>query len=482
MQIRSSTFRHVRLGFAPTRREVFSREDSIRQKEILLDLLRKWNIDFVDIEFLNEEGLLVNPSDAPKVADHFRAQGVQALFCPHCNFGTEEAVGKLGALMNVPFLLWGPRDAAPEPSGERLRDTQCGLFATSKILRRLGVPFTYIVNSPPDAPVFERGLRNFLAVAAVVREFRALRIGQIGTRPAAFLTVICNEGELRERFGIEVIPRGLIEICSDARSIAASGSEELRQEVEETRRRFDVTDHTVEELERLAGLKLAIVKWARAENLSAVALQCWSALQDALQLCPCSVNSQITATGLPVACETDIHGAVTAVMVQAALEGSNPTFFADLTVRHPENDNGELLWHCGVFPVELIAEHARPTIIHHYILPTRSPGLNEFEIKGGDITAARFDGDHGEYSLFMGHMRGTQGPLTRGTYVWVEVNDWPRWEEHLIRGPYIHHVVGGHGKLAPVLYEACRYIPGLVPDPTDPDEEQIRAYWRGGDL
>ena len=28
----------------------------------------------------------------------------------------------------------------------RLRDTQCGLFATGKVLRRFGVPFTHLTN------------------------------------------------------------------------------------------------------------------------------------------------------------------------------------------------------------------------------------------------------------------------------------------------------------------------------------------------
>jgi len=476
------SFRPIRLGFAPTRRNVFSREDSIRQKEILIDRLQKWNVDFVGIEFLNEDGLLYEMSDADKVANHFRSKGVEALFCPHCNFGTEDAVGKLAAQMNLPFLLWGPRDAAPEPSGERLRDTQCGLFATSKMLRRLGVPFTYVVNSAPDDPVFERGLRNFLAASAVVREFRNLRIGQISTRPKGFSTVICNEGELLERFGIEVEPISLISICQEAKRIAESQSDELQQEVDAVKRNYDITNHSEDELRLLAGFKLSMLQWARSEQLPGIALQCWPALQDELGISACSADAQLTGMGLPVVCETDIHGAITSVMLQAALQGSSPTFFADLTVRHADNDNGELLWHCGVFPIELMAEQARPKMVHHYILPTRCPGLNEFEVKGGDITLARFDGDHGEYSLFMGHVRGTQGPRTRGTYVWVEVDDWPLWEEHLIRGPYIHHVVGGHGKLAPVLYEACRYIPDLDPDPLSPDEEQIRAIWTGKEL
>jgi hypothetical protein len=36
-----------------------------------------------------------------------------------------------------------------------------------------------------------------------------------------------------------------------------------------------------------------------------------------------------------------------------------------------------------------------------------------------------------------------------------------------------------HEKIAPALYEACRYIDGLKPDPVDPDENAILKYLRG---
>ena len=107
------------------------------------------------------------------------------------------------------------------------------------------------------------------------------------------------------------------------------------------------------------------------------------------------------------------------------------------------------------------------------------PGCCQWRIKGGDVTLARLDGDHGQYSLLVGQACGTSGPPTRGTYLWVRVGDWPRWEQRLIYGPYVHHIVGVHGRLAPVLVEACKYIPGLAPDPVEPDAEQVAAYWRG---
>jgi hypothetical protein len=99
-------------------------------------------------------------------------------------------------------------------------------------------------------------------------------------------------------------------------------------------------------------------------------------------------------------------------------------------------------------------------------------------LKEGDVTITRFDGDHGKYSLFIGQAESTKGPYTRGTYRWVKVKDWPKWEHKLIYGPYVHHVACGYGQVADVLYQACRFIPGLLPDPVEPTEEEILASLR----
>ena len=72
------------------------------------------------------------------------------------------------------------------------------------------------------------------------------------------------------------------------------------------------------------------------------------------------------------------------------------------------------------------------------------------EAKGSDITLSRFDGDNGEYS-FLGNAKGVEGPYTKGTYIWVEVDNMKRLEEKIVTGPYIHHCVGVHKDVVPVL-------------------------------
>jgi L-fucose isomerase-like protein len=165
-----------------------------------------------------------------------------------------------------------------------------------------------------------------------------------------------------------------------------------------------------------------------------------------------------------VVCETDICGAITSVLLQAAGRGKTPTFFADLTIRHPKNNNAELLWHCGPFPYKLKKENTEVKVEEHYILKSSCTGVCEWEIKGGDITIGRLDGINGKYSFLLSQGKGVEGPKSRGTYVWVEFKDWPALEKKIITGPYIHHVAGIHGKLIPIIQEALRYIPGVEVD------------------
>ena len=58
-----------------------------------------------------------------------------------------------------------------------------------------------------------------------------------------------------------------------------------------------------------------------------------------------------------------------------------------------------------------------------------------FELKQGDLTVCRFDDVDGEYYLFAGEAKTTTGPETNGTYVWMETDNWKRWEEKLMFGP-----------------------------------------------
>lgn len=458
----------IKLGFAPTRRSIFSAPDALKYAGLTKERLRELNVEFVDIDDINEEGLLYDDTDLPKIVKKFREAGVDGLFLPHCNFGTEYVCARLAKTLNLPVLLWGPRDERPDENGIRLRDSQCGLFATGKVLRRFRVPFTYLTNCRLTDPEFENGIRNFLAVCNVVKVFRHTRILQIGPRPFDFWSTMCNEGELLEKFNIQLSPVPIPGLTAEMKKAKEEGADVA--EVINYCRSSMCIQIKDEELENVAALKVAMKRLAEKYGCNAIAIQCWNALQGEIGIMPCAANSLLNEEGIPVVCETDIHGAITAVMAEAAGMDDARTFFADWTVRHPDNENGELLQHCGPWPISVAKE--KPTI--GYPLAFDHPGAVEAEAKQGDMTLCRFDGDNGEYSLLLGHAKGVDGPYTKGTYVWVEVENLKRLENKIVCGPYIHHCVGIHKDVVPVLYEACKYI-GVTPDLYDPIEEEVKS-------
>lgn len=462
----------MKLGYVPTRRSIFSAPDAIKYRGLTAERLTELGIEFVDITDINEEGLLYDDQDVEKIAEKFEKEGVDGLMLAHCNFGTEYVCARLAKRLGLPVLLWGPLDERPEPDGVRLRDTQCGLFATGKVLRRFRVPFTYLINCRLNDPVFERGVRDFLAVCNVVKTFKNIRILQISTRPFDFWTTMCNEGELLEKFNIQLSPIPMTELTEEVKAVKAEKTKlnEMLDIIHETME-IQINDN---EVENVAALAAAMKNLVEKYGCQAAAIQCWNALQTELGIMPCAANAILNEQGIPVVCETDIHGAVTALLVEAAGMGETRSFFADWTIRHPDLENGELLQHCGPWPVSVAAEKPKLT----YPLAFDHPGSLTAEAKHGEVTLCRFDGDNGEYSLLLGRAKGVDGPKGMGTYLWVEVENIKRLEAKIVEGPYIHHCVGIHKDVVPVLYEACKYI-GIASDLYDPIEEEVKAYLRG---
>lgn len=468
----------IRIAYVPTRRDAKINTETAAFRHSIREKIAPWGATLVDADDI-EDGMIYSHEGAAQAAKRLRDENVDGLFMPHCNFGSEKAVAELAKALGKPVLLWGPRDGAPAAGMDRARDTQCGLFVSGKALRRVNVPFTYLTNDALDAPSFERGYKDFLAVCGVVRDFRQTRILQISVRPEPFWSVMCNEGELLERFGIQIMPITFYDLQHRLEEIKAEKGEAVQAAIADYRTRLVCDNLTEEMLLNMACLQCAVESFAQQYQCNTVVLQCWDCLQDLASCASCTINGILTERGLPVICEDDVHGAITARLIQAAIRRKTSIFFADLTVRHPTDSNAELLWHCGNFAPSLAKNpDDRRVKIVHLNNDKCVPGMSQWEIQHGDMTVCRFDGDHGTYSLFIGEGKGVDGPNTIGTYTWLHVDNWPMWEHKLVTGPYIHHVAGAHGKVAPILFEACKYL-GIEADPATPGRTELECYWLG---
>ena len=315
-----------------------------------------------------------------------------------------------------------------------------------------------------------------MAVANVVKSVKNLRILQISTRPEPFSSVICNEGELLENFNIHIYPITLTELVQELEHVIAENSDELKETISFIKT-YISKDASDDNIAKAAAMKIAVKRKCQMYGCRAAAIQCWNALQDITGIMPCLSNALLADEGIPVACETDICGAISAVMLQAATMDTKPHFFADVTVRHPEDENAELLWHCGAFPFSLAKDKETAKAGEHWVLPSKAYGTCMWEIKGGKLTVVRFDGDHGNYSMFIGEAESTDGPQTGGSYVWIKAQNWAKWEHKLVTGPYIHHVAGIHGEYGEIIAEACKYLNNVTPDPVEPTLEELEERW-----
>lgn len=449
------------LGVCPIGKFVFSHEDAIRQKQILFRKLDAWKIRYCHLDKVLPDGLVREQAHVGPVVEYFKKQGIDAVFMPHCNFGTEGAVGMIARNSGVPVLLWAPRDEAPLADGSRLRDSLCGALASSGVLFKMRIPFAYIDNCRIDDIALEEGVRRFVRAAAVVKAMRNMRLAQIGSRIDFFWSTIINEQELMERFGVQVLPVDMVEFIRQVKDRSRKNRQTYLRELKTIKSWLKIQSR-VDDISLINNLALRDELWTLAakENLDGIALQSFASLQNELGPGTGLAEAIMVAGRVPVSAETDLHGAISSVLLNAAAGIDEPSFFPEFTIRHPENDNAVLLWH-GSAPLALRDPESSVELKQPWILKGHPPSNLQFKLKDGPLTVCRFEKADNDYVMGIGEGRTVPGPWTREFYVWMEVDDWPTWERKLIEGPYIHHTSAIYTHCADVLQEACRYIPGL---------------------
>ncbi len=457
----------IRIGLAPCRRWLHGKRTGIFSQEFAKPVTDELapsstakfgsdDVASVDLAFLNEEGLMFLPEQADAIINEFQKQKVDGLFIINCNFGCEEVAAKVAQGLNLPTLIWAPKDTVFREDGMRYTDSQCGLFAISKQLQRLNIPFSHIENCEKEEPAFIRGVEKFLSVTCMVKGFRRLRIAQIGCRPKPFNSVIFNEGELLEKFGVEVAPINLAIVKQEYDALLESRSADLDADVQLLKSRFAGFDGlSDEDLKRSMVFKYLFPKLAADYGCQVVSTECWTAMNQLVGAMPCIAMSVLADERFIVTCESDVMGAISMALLSLASRGKSIPFFGEFTVRHPENPNAELLWHCGPFAYSLKHPDSKAVVFN------QKPG---YRLKDGHYTITRLDGMHGVYNLLCGGFDAVDGPHTFGTHIWAQFDDYRKWEQKLIYGPYIHHMAEIEGDYTEELEEFCRYIPNLTAD------------------
>ena len=456
----------IKIGVAPVKRSFLSVKEAIHQKNRFMKVISSIDaeaVELIDIDDVVENGIAFTTANAMAAIEKFRKAGIEALFIPFCDFGEETVAAEIAAAFHLPTLIWGSRDEQPNTDAVRWRDTQCGMFAATKVLQRYGITYSYIFNCDTEDPAFAVGFDKFVRVAAVLRDLRTLRIAKMGDRPSPFMSVQTNEANLIKRIGAVVVPVSPVQINKRADDLVKEKGEQLIHYYEDIKARLDTRATPDEQVLLTAAIKIATKEAMEKAGCSVAAFECWPFYGPFRRFVPCLILGELADEGMPLACETDINGAITLAILRACTLYETSPFLADLTIRNPQDDNSELLWHCGPFPYSLKNPETKASLV---------AGQERFDLRGGHLSLCRFDEINDEYYLFAGEADTTTGPKTNGTYVYIKTDNWKRWEEKLMFGPYIHHLGGAYGSYKDVLREVARY---LKLNFDDPDEQGIHS-------
>lgn len=452
----------IKIGLVPIRRDVTARpgafnweraeERCAKAVRYIKDNFAGERISFVDLEGINDVGVLFSERDVDAVVRRFRAENVDAVFLINGNFGNEEVAGMVAKAIGKPVLLWGPQDDVFEPDGTRYTDSQCGLFGMSRMLQRMNIPFTYIENCFIEDPIFWEGFLRFAGVACAEKNFTGMRIAQVGCRPKPFCSVICNESELMEKFDVRLIPVNLAVVEDKFNRILATRQEELAEGAKKLRQMYQMDAASDEAAEKIYAFVLLYQQIFEEYQVDAVSAECWSAMRQLVGAVPCTAYAILADMGYIIGCESDVHAVMTQVLLKSLTLGEKIPFLGEFTTRHPTDRNVELLWHCGPFAYSL----------HKKGEPCKVVNMQEwFQVEQGHYTVVRIDQDHGDYSIAVCECDSAEGPYTGGTYLWGRFQNLSKVERALIEGPYIHHMSEIEGSLTEHIREFCKYVPGL---------------------
>ena len=252
--------------------------------------------------------------DGLKCAELFRQHRdeIDGIIVSLPNFGFE--IGIINAIsvadLRVPVLVQACDDQNDKVTLDERRDAFCGKISVCNNLYQYGIPFTDTTLHTYSIydPLLAKDINKFAAVCRVVNGLKHARIGQIGTRPLGFNTCRASE-KLLQASGITVVPADLSEIIFAAEKIQ-DDDPALKAHMERVDGYAKIPEAYRDKVMKQAKFGVAVEQWVEANQVDAVALQCWDSLELNYGCAPCITMSMLSDKNIPAACETDIAGAV----------------------------------------------------------------------------------------------------------------------------------------------------------------------------
>ena len=374
------------------------------------------------------------------------------------NFGDENGIKEAIRNCDVPILVQAYPDSLDEMDFEHRRDAFCGKLALTSVLKQMGVAYTGFLpfTVHPNSDEFHAQLKNFAAICQIVKRMRHVRLGALGARTTAFKSVRFDEMAL-ERHGVDVETYDLSMVFARIRELDEQNPA-VQKRLQDLHAAADFTAAPAGRDVVLAKFAAAVDSMVQENKLDAIAIRCWSELQQELGITPCTAMGLMNQEGLPAVCEMDVTNAI--AMMGLSLASGCASGCLDWNNNYGDDPNKCILFHCGPLPMDLMEGPGE--VQQHKMLSKSygqgcSWGLNVGKVKTGTITFAGMRTENGEVQFYADTANIVDAPVAPeffGVYAVLETPDLQKKLKAMSDAGFRHHVAITRGDVADALSEA----------------------------
>jgi len=422
------------VALLPLARTTFDMEYATQQFQSM-----KESVAAMQCAALGGQSLLTDDEAANDEINILLEQNPDVIVVLQTTFTDAQVVCSLAATTELPLVLW----AIPEPrNGGRLRlNSFCGLNLASHALGMKQRNFQWMFTDPGAhnsttklqqtlqsalASVNDNGAagdsqnsqckpvpaQNLLpdeALANQAREtlenLKGKRIARIGEHPAGFSTCAYDADDVHRSTGITVEEKSLSGWFEQSRQVSSAKTQEVHQQVAGQLANLDQVDQ--QQLAASLNLAVTLNDMSKDEKFDAFALRCWPETFTEYGGAACGAAALLGEKRVPCACEADVLGAVTQLLLQEV--SGEAVFLVDL-VDFDIEDNSAVVWHCGQAPLSMCSPSAEPEATIH--TNRKMPLLYQFPLRSGEITLLRWSQSKDSQSLVIGKAEVLDRPMS----------------------------------------------------------------------
>lgn len=457
--------RTLRVGFAGLSLGAYFAE-KLRIRERSIESLRQLADDW-DFELRVIMDPLQTEADSMRAAARLREMDLDFLLIQNSSISIGDQL--------LPLLDCAPRLgiwSLPDPSldGEVRLHSLVALQEHASILRRnlrsRDIPFKWFYGEA-DSDLFARRFGVTVRALRANLRLQNARIGWIGGVSPGLFNLDVDPVALQQQLGATIIEHEMEELVARAERLdeAAVAAQDATMRAAAA----EVTVSNPQTFARVTRVYLALKQLVAEQDYDALAVQCWSRIQELYGIVPCMAYSWLGSDdNFAVSCEGDIQGALSMLLLNELTGEANSSTLLDLAAFDP-NSPAMMMFHCGVTPRHFADEKGIRWVDH--VTLGRHSDSPPIGVAGDLLFAPRPDttitylGDGGR-QLLIARARivphesdGFEG--TRGWFADFEmnkepINNWDLFNSLIING-HEHHFAVGIGDVTDELMELAAW-------------------------